>query len=585
MPVIKRLSSMLKFPSLSSPASPKPAQRHKRLLVQKLTPPAANRSLSDEEDMKAAAQAAEVRYGSSPGHSDFYKALKTSFTDNFAYFNPSLEKNLSRIYLPLPSPPRQSSPLSPKSPVKGTPFRFHDIQRIDSVYEHSATSLAANKLPLPGSPRFETLARSRKMGKRVASFYENVEIIDAETRVIMDLLPKEESQPVDLEAEKRLVKQSNLTFYWSVRQVTGSKPESREGASLVLLDRKFYLFGGQSMVKRNDTRVYNPDTGAWTMLSTLYSPKGRIGHTLCAYKNQLFLHGGWSHYSVRLRLRRCFKKIYVLTLGEENKWQRYCCAGAIPKSRRDHCMASLGSSMLVFGGIDGHCRVLKSARLLDMEALVWSKLALKETAAKPQRRSGATLTPCFPQILTSRWDISVPSALQGKPDCTLYPFAGFYLFGGLGEDNDPLNDLWHLKLTAGKLQWAEIHPLGTAPVPRHSHSAVFLNQIIVIYGGRNDRNVQTSNGSLGDVVVLRLEALRWDHVNVAGQVPSNRWGHAAVGLGSKLYILGGLNYANFQSADLVVLETDQGLAGEFVRREEEKEEKLHAKRKRLLSSG
>lgn len=576
---------MLKFPSLSTPTSPKPAQRHKRVLVQKLTSPVPlNLSVSDEEDMQVAARAAEARYGSSPGNIDFCKALKTSFTDTYAYFNPSLEKNLSRICLPihshtrLPSP--QSSPQSPKSPIKGTPFRFHEVQHINSAYEHSAACLATNKLPLPGSPRFDTLVQSRKAGKRVASFYENVEKINAEMRVIMNILPKEESQPVDAEAEKQYIKQSSLTFYWSIRQATGSKPESREGASLVLLDRKFYLFGGQSMVKRNDTRVYNPDTGVWTMISTLYSPKGRIGHSLCPYKNQLFLFGGWSHYSVRLRLRRCFKKVYVLTLGEENKWQRYCCSGALPKSRRDHCMAFLGASMLIFGGIDGHCRVLKSARILDMETLVWSKLALKEASAKPKRRAGATLTACFPQLLAGRCDISINSALQGKPDCSLYPFAGFYLFGGLGDENDPLNDLWQLKVASGKLQWVELHPIGTAPTPRHSHSTVFLGQLLIVYGGRNDANVRATNGSLGDVVALRLEALRWDNVNIAGQVPESRWGHATVGLGSKMYVMGGLSYSNFQSAELAVLETDQGIATEYVHRDEEKEEKHRIKRKK-----
>lgn len=95
-------------------------------------------------------------------------------------------------------------------------------------------------------------------------------------------------------------------------------------------------------------------------------------------------------------------------------------------------------------------------------------------------------------------------------------------------------------------------------------------------------NTHTSNGSLGDVIVLRLENVHWEHVNIVGTVPSNRWGHAAVGLGTKLYILGGLNYANFQPADLMVLETEQGLAAEYVKLEEEREERRKDKRKRTV---
>ena len=44
--------------------------------------------------------------------------------------------------------------------------------------------------------------------------------------------------------------------------------------------------------------------------------------------------------------------------------------------------------------------------------------------------------------------------------------------------------------------------------------------------------------------------------------------------GSKIVILGGINYHSFLPADLLVLETDQGYAGELAKKEEQRVSKL-----------
>ena len=299
------------------------------------------------------------------------------------------------------------------------------------------------------------------------------------------------------------------------------------------------------------------------------------------YKNMLFLFGGWSHYSQRLRMRRCFKKVYVLTISEENRWQRYSCSGDSPKSRRDHAMAYLGSSMLIYGGIDGHSRVLKSARVLDMETLRWQKLGVRGQS-KPGRRSAATLTAVFPTAWTLRWDLSIFALPRAGPD-TSYNYIGFYLFGGLHQT--ALNDLWLLRVTDTTFYWQELHPAGVAPSPRFAHTTTHIGQMLVICGGRNDQAVNTANGAFSDVVILRLEMLRWEHVNLAGSCPEGRWGHCAVGFGSKILIFGGLNYAAFLPATMYVLETEQLQAMELIKIEEAKEEKIRQRKKFIRSEG
>lgn len=515
------------------------------------------------------------------GPKEFFGLAKASLAETYTYMNPSLERNIMRVSLSsrkagdLPD-------LSVRSFKSPQPIRSNmqpeEQVHIDKFYEHPVSSKAINKLPLPDTPHFNGALFGRKtLGSTTVlkkGGYSS-EHTEANKRLIFSMMPKEEGEKKDMDVESINHPTTALTFYWSIKPLSGSRPESREGASMLLLDRKVYLFGGQSMVKRNDLRVMHPDSGVWSMVSTSYSPKGRIGQSLCPYKNMLFLFGGWSHYSQRLRMRRCFKKVYVLTIGEENRWQRYACSGDSPKSRRDHAMASLGSSMLIYGGIDGHSQTLKSARVLDMETLRWAKLNVKNIN-KPGRRSAATLTAVFPVSWTIRWDLSITSLPRAGPDSN-YNYIGFYLFGGLNQT--ALNDIWLLRITENSFYWQELHPSGLAPSPRFSHTTTHIGQMLVICGGRNDITVNTTNGAYSDVVILRLEMLRWEHVNLSGNCPEGRWGHCAIPFGSKVLLFGGLNYAAFLPATMYVLETEQVQVMELVKLEEAKEEKIRLRRK------
>jgi len=97
-----------------------------------------------------------------------------------------------------------------------------------------------------------------------------------------------------------------------------------------------------------------------------------------------------------------------------------------------------------------------------------------------------------------------------------------------------------------------------------------IHSLLIIIGGRNDQ----LGGALGDIHLLRLDLLRWDTILITGVPLQPRWGHASVVVGSKIVILGGINYHSFLPADLLVLETDQGYAGELAKKEEQRVSKL-----------
>lgn len=513
------------------------------------------------------------------GSEDFLTSLQASLKEQHKFLNPSLSKNFLRLNLmknysqpSSPGPSRRTSAPDQYVPKR----RMAEHGYIDRYYPHAADSRATNKLPLPGNVDFdmETIKARRVDGieiKRKQSEFECTASLAEQKDEIMRLMPSEEEAEEHYSPREVSIYMNNHLpkYYWSIRNVAGNRPESREGSALVLLSRQLYLFGGQSMTKRNDLRVLNPDTWTWTMLPTYYTPKGRLGHSLCPYKQQLILFGGWSHYSARLEMRRCYGKLLVLTLEGEFKWQRFTGGGDMPKSRRDHAMAYLGASMLVFGGVDSRSRVFTNFRILDMEEYRWKKPAIA-SKSKPGARYLATFTAVFHPYYFTRWDFSVFNIPAPKIDHIL-PFSGFYLYGGLSDSNKELGELWVLKCSEEGLDWQLLSPSGTPPCPRYAHSTTFVGHLLVLFGGRSDSKGLA--GCLSDLHILRLDYMRWEQIVVCGSAPEGRWGHVAVGIGSKVLVLGGIQFQQFPAADLFALETDPGYVTELIRLEEAAAEK------------
>ena len=580
--VSKPLLVMHPVPRVATPVSA-------RSITRLVLPPAKHRRTQSQNDdlletFQQSMKDTERRLGLTPNTEDMFATLKASFSQTYRFFNPSLEKNIARVNImkrtaPQPSP---SPSASRKFSTFSTAAKKNSVDslHIDQFYQHKADSRAPNRLPLPGNVDFDLKAlTTRRTGSDTqrSSACPTTDLrasLADYKEMVLGLLPHEDkSDHFAVRAETSTLAANRVQkYHWTVKPVTGNQPESREAAAFVLLDRKYYYFGGQSISKRSDIRVLTPENWSWAMLSAYYSPKGRIGHSLCAYKRQLVLYGGWSHYSSRLEMRRCYSKLYVVSLDGDVKWQRYSGGGDMPKSRRDHAMASLGASMLIFGGVNSLARVLKSFRVLDLDTYRWKKPII-ETKPTPGRRCFATLTPAFHQSLFSMWDFTVFNIPQLRMDQAV-SWAGFYLFGGLADTNEELSELWVLRASEGTLEWRLVHAGGVLPAPRYAHTATFVNQAIVVVGGRNE----TMGGCLSDLHVFRLESLRWEGVHLFGSIPPGRWGHCAAAMGSKVLLLGGISYTKFLSADLYVLETDQNYVQELIKLDEEENEKQNKRR-------
>jgi hypothetical protein len=72
-----------------------------------------------------------------------------------------------------------------------------------------------------------------------------------------------------------------------------------------------------------------------------------------------------------------------------------------------------------------------------------------------------------------------------------------YSFGGTNGQCD-YNDTWSFDISTRK--WTELQCTGSIPPPRHSHAAALIDDVMYVFGGRDDRRV------LGDLIAFKLSS-------------------------------------------------------------------------------
>ena len=159
---------------------------------------------------------------------------------------------------------------------------------------------------------------------------------------------------------------------------------------------------------------------------------------------------------------------------------------------------------------------------------------------------------------------------------------GFYIFGGVDSRGQTLNDLWLVKpiYTANSKQispstYEYVEPdseniklslkmvkmkssSGQPPYPRINASMAHVglkssgHQLLVVYGGRNDRIFDsTGNVALNDVCIYNCNLETWEPLAMFGQLPCSRWSHSMLALnGSQsayegVIIFGGVNLKSY----------------------------------------
>ncbi|XP_047714648.1 kelch domain-containing protein 3 isoform X3 [Prionailurus viverrinus] len=119
-----------------------------------------------------------------------------------------------------------------------------------------------------------------------------------------------------------------------------------------------------------------------------------------------------------------------------------------------------------------------------------------------------------------------------------------YSFGGYcsGEDYETLRQIDVHIFNAVSLRWTKLPPVrpairGQAPVVpymRYGHSTVLIDDMVFLWGGRND-----TEGACNVLYAFDVNTHKWSTPRVSGTVPGARDGHSACVLGKTMYIFGG----------------------------------------------
>lgn len=139
-----------------------------------------------------------------------------------------------------------------------------------------------------------------------------------------------------------------------------------------------------------------------------------------------------------------------------------------------------------------------------------------------------TLAAADPQ-LDGRWD-SIPPPLERDAPLAIYdPVRDqVVVFGGLGNDYNPMGDVWALELGSG-FRWRRLHPVGEQPAARVAHAGLYdpVGERLLVFGGAELTG--GPDNCLDDVWSLSLAGTpTWSRIQVPGDSPGPRAGHSVV---------------------------------------------------------
>ncbi len=297
----------------------------------------------------------------------------------------------------------------------------------------------------------------------------------------------------------------------------------------------------------------------------------RYGHAACVWDNMLVVVGGSRHYNKETRRRNCLNDVIVYN-PQENKWTELDCSeGPLLEHRRYHTACMVGRHLVVYGGIDSMERYLLDLMVVSLGKAVGGKelqcrsfkwIKVGNRGDKPGRLAYHTAQLVLnPERLRVQGQFDMFALPELKGVRTKVETEGMYVFGGRDETG-PRNSLYILKVNRRACEWILAKVAGQPPAPRYGHSMHYYpgNNVLVVFGGRNDANYEKAGTSyMNDVWVLELERLtwvRWDDSESPESPPEGRYSHCSEVLGNSVVVFGGLGEANYCRADVFMLDME-----------------------------
>jgi hypothetical protein len=166
-----------------------------------------------------------------------------------------------------------------------------------------------------------------------------------------------------------------------------------------------------------------------------------------------------------------------------------------PQPRRLHAACLVGSTMVMYGGLDENNRALSDVWLFSTKGRAWTPPTV--------RLHG--ITDDFSSGLAGHGMVTVPKE-SGSTCRTLS-----YIFGGYSPEYGESDHFYSLEVYELIVSVVRIEGKGTPPAKRFNHSMNYLSRFpsIVIYGGKTMENLH-----FGDMHVFDLNNITWIRVEI-----------------------------------------------------------------------
>nr|CAB3463896.1 unnamed protein product [Digitaria exilis] len=274
--------------------------------------------------------------------------------------------------------------------------------------------------------------------------------------------------------------------------------------------------------------------GAWVVPAPVYrevegwegvgedAPGFRCGHSLTAVaptKNhgpRLILFGGATAIEAGassglpgIRLAGVTNSVHSYDV-EKRRWTRLHPAGEPPSPRAAHSAAAVGTMVVFQGGIGPAGHSTDDLYVLDLtnDKFKWHRVVVQ--GAGPGPRYGHCM-----DLVAQRYLVTV-SGNDGKR---------------------VLSDAWALDTAQKPYRWQKLNPEGDRPSARmYATASSRSDGMLLLCGGRD-----TSGTPLSDAYGLLMHTNgQWEWTLAPGVSPSPRYQHAAVFVGARLHVTGGV---------------------------------------------
>ena len=288
------------------------------------------------------------------------------------------------------------------------------------------------------------------------------------------------------------------------------------------------LFGGAEGKKSdyrllNDILIYKPPNSTWVKTN----PKGEIPNERVAHAcasigpYYLSLFGG-----IESNGELSEPNLYILDLSlgllNDSIWYKMKSKGIVPCKRYGHSMIYNKPYLILFGGNNGKRELndifitkfdkIEKNSITEFNIILWRELDIKDNVPSPRMY--------FPISLCEYGDSRNM----------------IFIYGGKGINKEVYNDMYGLSINRkGVWKWTLVEYRNNyIPQKRFHHSMVFYHNLLIIFGGSNNTNIDKMNVEVFNIIYNTWECL----------IPFNYYRHCTWIFGEMIYSYGGFSYSS-----------------------------------------